>query len=440
MSFTRTFLVTKWPRDVDPAWLQQILSHRGLVDVTMHVTPIDEDKATDQLNDMIERYGSTVALERGNIGIAGSLADAIGAATKVIRGRGRLHRVGLYLAVHGSTRAELEAETVAAKRRCRKLGLKIEPALFRQQDGRWTTLPLGRDYLRLGQRHLTSDAVGSVFPFATGTFAGHPQAGVLMGQVMATGGPAFVDVFALPNHNTTILGSSGGGKSFGVKYRIGWEVERGVQVEILDPEGEYEAVALALGGVVVRPGEAVPEGARLICYSLGEVAEEELGTAAGEVLSEVWKRVRTDRRRRLLVVDEGFLLLVENPTANKVVWTIAKRSRKYDCGLILISQDLGDVLSTPLGLAIVNNSATKLLLRQGTEGVMDDLGRVFKLSQGEREFLVGAAQGQALLIAGDERTRIRIKVTDPFLLAHCRSDPTGHSAREGVPLEIETAA
>jgi hypothetical protein len=86
---------------------------------------------------------------------------------------------------------------------------------------------------------------------------------------------------------------------------------------------------------------------------------------------------------------------------------MTKRSRKYYLGITVISQDVEDFIANDYGKAIVSNSATQLLLGQSPT-VIDKLADVFKLTDGEKQFLTSAEVGQGLLIAGVDRAAIQI--------------------------------
>jgi type IV secretory pathway VirB4 component len=75
-----------------------------------------------------------------------------------------------------------------------------------------------------------------------------------------------------------------------------------------------------------------------------------------------WQRVsnRRDRRPRLVVVDEGWLLM-QQPEGARWLYRLAKSARKYWAGLTVITQDAKDVLGSDLGQAMVANAATQIL-------------------------------------------------------------------------------
>ena len=124
------------------------------------------------------------------------------------------------------------------------------------------------------------------------------------------------------------------------------------------------------------------------------------------VLNHIWSKVRTDQRKRILVVDEAWQLMKYPDSAN-FMFSIAKRARKYNLGMTTITQDVEDFISTPMGRAIVANSSIQLLLKQSPSAI-DVLGQVFKLTEEELKRLANFSVGQGLFFAGQNHVMIQI--------------------------------
>ncbi|WP_322749362.1 MULTISPECIES: VirB4 family type IV secretion system protein [unclassified Frankia] len=198
-----------------------------------------------------------------------------------------------------------------------------------------------------------------------------------------------------------------------------------------DPAGRdlaarlHPYVAGAFSGLFAGPSSGKTDG-HLVVYSLRDLAEELKPIGTLLVLDAVWRTVSNpaDRRPRLVVVDEAWLLM-KQPAGADFLFRMAKSSRKYWAGLTVATQDTADVLGTDLGKAIVTNAATQLLLRQAPQAI-DEITQVFDLSQGERQFLLSADRGQGLLVAGTQRVAFqaiaspvehRLVTTNPAELA-----------------------
>ncbi len=123
-------------------------------------------------------------------------------------------------------------------------------------------------------------------------------------------------------------------------------------------------------------------------------------------LNYIWNRVKTDKRKRMLVVDEAWQLMQYQDSA-MFMFSIAKRARKYYLGLTTISQDVEDFLSTRLGRAIVNNSSLQLLLKQNPAAV-EIVAGTFKLTSEETKRLTQFPVGEGLFFAGLSHVVLRI--------------------------------
>ncbi|MEY9858556.1 type IV secretory pathway VirB4 component [Catenulispora sp. GAS73] len=134
-------------------------------------------------------------------------------------------------------------------------------------------------------------------------------------------------------------------------------------------------------------------------FSLKALPEELKAIGTLLVLDAIWRQVATGpRQRRLVIVDEAWLLMKE-PEGAKFLFRMAKAARKHWAGLAVVTQDAADLLGTELGQAVVANAATQILLRQAPQAI-DAVASAFRLSAGERGFLLSATRGQGLIILG----------------------------------------
>jgi conjugal transfer ATP-binding protein TraC len=147
------------------------------------------------------------------------------------------------------------------------------------------------------------------------------------------------------------------------------------------------------------------------------------------VLNYIWNKVKADRRKRLLIVDEAWQLMKYDDSAN-FMFSLAKRARKYFLGLTTISQDVEDFLSNKMGRAVVSNSSLQLLLKQAPSAV-DIVAETFKLTDEERNRLSQFPVGEGLFFAGLNHVIIRILAsetesqlisTNPEALAAARAE------------------
>ena len=167
----------------------------------------------------------------------------------------------------------------------------------------------------------------------------------------------------------------------------------------------------AFAGLFARPTTTSPDS-HLVVWSLRELPEPLRPVGTLLALDAIWTRVTqpADRRPRLVVVDEAWLLL-QQPAGAQFLLRAAKSGRKHWAGLTIATQDTADVLGTDLGRAVVTNAATQILLRQAPQAI-DAVVDTFGLSDGERAFLLSADRGHALLCAGAHRVGFQAVAAD----------------------------
>lgn len=538
----RTFAVSGYPREVSPGWLEPLAGFGGRAEVAIHVDPVSPQLAAEGLRRQRARLESSRRLdaERGRLAdpeLQVSVEDAQDLATRVARGQGRLFKVGLYATVWASTEQELEATSTKLRAVLASLLLEAHPATFRSMQGWVGTLPLGVDALGM-TRTFDTQALAASFPFSSADAA--ESGGVLYGLNARSSGLVFWDRFAQPNYNSVILARSGAGKSYLAKLEVLRSLYEGIEVNVVDPEDEYRALADSVGGshiglgrqnvrlnpfdlgtepdALIRRGlflhtlvalllggepdpaakaaldrailgtyaaagitgdpgthdrpapvladlqevlgkqsdreskdlalRLVPfttgsyrslfDGAstvrpadHLSVFSLKDLPDELKGAGTLLVLDAIWRRVTGSGspKRRLVLVDEAWLLMRE-PVGAKYLFRLAKAARKHWCGLTVVTQDAADLLGSELGQAVVANAATQVLLRQSSQA-MTSLAGSFDLSDGERAFLLSAAQGEAILIGGSDRVAFRATASiDEHRLV--TSDPAELSRKAGA--------
>ena len=147
----------------------------------------------------------------------------------------------------------------------------------------------------------------------------------------------------------------------------------------------------------------------MVVFNIRDLEDELRPVAMYIVLSHIWNIVRTDRKKRMLIVDEAWQLMKYDDSAN-FLFSLAKRARKYFLGLTTITQDVEDFMGSKMGRAIVANSSMQLLLKQSASAV-DVLSDVFKLTEEEKKRLANFPIGQGLFFAGQSHVHINIQAS-----------------------------
>lgn len=148
----------------------------------------------------------------------------------------------------------------------------------------------------------------------------------------------------------------------------------------------------------------------MVVFNIRDLEDEIRPVAMYIVLSHVWNVVRTDQRKRSLIIDEAWQLMKYDDSAN-FIFSLAKRARKYYLGLTTITQDVEDFMGSRMGRAIVANSSMQILLKQSSSAI-DVLADVFKLTEEEKKRLANFPVGQGLFFAGQNHVHIQIIASD----------------------------
>lgn len=145
---------------------------------------------------------------------------------------------------------------------------------------------------------------------------------------------------------------------------------------------------------------------RLVVFDIKDLPESLRQIMMLIIANFVQNQVKAKPEKRLLVIDEGWLLL-EHEESARFVASLVRRARKYYLGVSIISQQANDFLHSEYGRAIASQSALRILMRQDTttiKGVVSE----FNLSEYEQSFLLTCARGDALIIADQIHVAVQV--------------------------------
>jgi type IV secretory pathway VirB4 component len=174
----------------------------------------------------------------------------------------------------------------------------------------------------------------------------------------------------------------------------------------------------------------------MVVFNIRDLEDELRPVAMYIVLSHIWSIVRTDQRKRMLIVDEAWQLMKYEDSA-AFMFSIAKRARKYFLGLTTISQDVEDFMSSKMGRAIISNASMQILLKQAPSAV-DVISKVFMLTDQEKKLLTNFPVGQGLFFAGPNHVQIQI-VPSPTETALISTNPQDRVREQRSATEQPTA-
>lgn len=144
----------------------------------------------------------------------------------------------------------------------------------------------------------------------------------------------------------------------------------------------------------------------MVVFNIRDMEEELRPIAMYMVLQFIWNEMRTDMKKRLVLVDEAWVMMKYDDAAS-FLFGIAKRCRKYYTGLTTITQDVNDFLYSKYGKPIVTNSSIQLLLKQSPAAV-DAITETFYLTEQEKFLLLESNVGEGIFFAGTKHVAIKI--------------------------------
>ena len=136
------------------------------------------------------------------------------------------------------------------------------------------------------------------------------------------------------------------------------------------------------------------------------------------ILKHAWGLCLDKNTNTILMVDEAHTLLADkNALGAEFLAQVQRRSRKYNTGTIIITQQPTDFASPEVfvhGKAIFDNAAYYLVMGLKKQAV-DDLSKLIDLNDQEKESIKRYNQGEALFVCGSRRMRISVIVTQEEL-------------------------
>jgi len=520
-NIVRSYFVVSYPRFLTDNWLSPIINLDKVFDVSIHVNPLDTGDVMKTFQRKVAEVESQIMTreEKGLVRdptLDVAYKDLEDLRDGLTQAQEKMFEVSLYISIYGSNEAEVDKVENEIKNILESRLVYVKPALFQQDVGFLSTLPLGLDQLQIKNK-LNTSPLSSFFPFVS--FDLSSDKGILYGLNRHNGSLILFDRFSLENYNSIVFAKSGSGKSYTTKLEILRTLMFDTEVIIIDPEREYEYLAESVGGryfdisltsdhhinpfdlpvptedespsEVLRSnivnlvglfrvmlGGLTPEedaiidqaitetyalkdisgdvdftkleppllsdfetvlqgiggsddllarlskytkgtwsgfinqpsnvdiNKKLVCFSIRDMEDELKPVAMYIVTHYIWNAVRKDIRKRLLVVDEAWIMMKNDDTAS-FLFGLAKRGRKYYLGLATITQDVGDFLKSPYGLPIITNSSIQILLKQSPSSI-DVVQKTFNLTDEEKFLLLESGVGEGIFFAGLKHVAIKV--------------------------------
>ncbi len=145
---------------------------------------------------------------------------------------------------------------------------------------------------------------------------------------------------------------------------------------------------------------------RMVVFGIRDMEDELRPMALYIILRYVWNIIRTKLKKRILVIDEAWLLMQNEDGASFLFGTV-KRARKYWLGVTTITQDVNDFMSSDYGKPIVTNSSLVILLKQ-SPAMINTVQKTFNLTEQEKMVLLDTPVGEGIFFAGEKHILIKI--------------------------------
>lgn len=523
----QSYMISEFPQIIYPNWLYDLVNYGEPIVISQFIKPLDSQKALSGLRNRITNLSAQFyeKADKGKmhtIDLEQAIADARSIEDSIVRGVEKLYSMSMYLKLSQENASKLLKSDKALKDLSYAKQIKLHQLVYKQKQGLETFLPNATD--TVGEEfYLTSSNVSSSLPFTTATL--NDPDGIFYGITLG-GEKIRFDRFskASKNYNGIIFATSGAGKSFSAKLEAYRSLFRGINVYVIDPEGEFKTLCDYVGGTnidinpesktkvnplqffssdtdtkeVMRTHLGVVKGllkiwlsdeaynrgivskavnetyaskgillddpstyskmpptitdlikifekqgeegkriavelleyshkgemgdlydnpstddvdfnSPMVVFNIQKVPDQEKQASIFYLSNFIWQKVLSNRNRKVLIIDEAHLLLKDESSAN-FIENLVRRGRKYNLGVISISQDVDDFLNSPQGSVIAKNADTALILAQKKQSI-PSLVKAFDLSDVERDYITRLTKGQALFIKGNTHSHMFVYAT-----------------------------
>lgn len=142
-----------------------------------------------------------------------------------------------------------------------------------------------------------------------------------------------------------------------------------------------------------------------VVFGIRDMEEELKPIAMFIIMRYIWNKVRSELKKRILVIDEAWWLMQSEDSAS-FLYGICKRARKYWLGVTTITQDVNDFMKSTYGQPIITNSSLQILMKQ-SPATIDIVQKTFNLTEEEKYMLLEAEIGEGIFFAGKKHVFFR---------------------------------
>ncbi len=246
----RTFFVISYPRFLSESWFAPIINLDKIFNISIFIHPVDTAKILRHFQKKVAEVQSQISSREDKGLVRDPMLDTAYQDLEALRdnlmqAQEKIFDVGVYITIFGDSSAELDKIESEIKSILESKLVYLKPALFQQESGYKSVLPIGDDQLAVHSK-LNSSPLSSLFPFVS--FDLTSDKGILYGINRHNSSLVLFDRFLLENYNSVTFAKAGSGKSYCTKLEILRTLMFDTEVIVIDPEKEYEYMAEATGG------------------------------------------------------------------------------------------------------------------------------------------------------------------------------------------------
>jgi len=246
----RTFFVISYPRYLTDSWFSPIINLDKVFNISIFIHPVDTARILRTFQKKVAEVQSqiNVRAEKGLVRdpkLDTAYQDLETLRDSLLQAQEKIFDVGVYITIFGDSDGELDKIESEIKSILEAKLVYVKPALFQQEQGYKSVLPIANDELMVHSK-LNSSPLSSLFPFVS--FDLTSDKGILYGVNRHNSSLVLFDRFLLENYNSVTFAKAGSGKSYCTKLEILRTLMFDTEVIVIDPEREYEYMAEATGG------------------------------------------------------------------------------------------------------------------------------------------------------------------------------------------------
>jgi len=246
----RTFFVISYPRFLTTGWFSPVINLDKVYDISIFVHPMDTTTTLRKFQKKVAEVESQINIRQEKGLVRDPVLDTAYSDLEYLRdqlqqAQEKMFQVGLYITIYGDTRDEIDKAESEIRSILESRLVYLKPALFQQEPGFKSVLPIAEDELAV-HSNLNSSPLSSIFPFVS--FDLTSDRGILYGINRHNSSLVLFDRFSLENYNSVVFAKSGAGKSYMTKLEIVRSLMFEADVIVIDPEREYEYLAETTGG------------------------------------------------------------------------------------------------------------------------------------------------------------------------------------------------